>query len=350
VIDVASEKVEEIAEAPSAYGGAWGRDGTILFSPDERTPIHRVSAKGGAVSAVTTLDATRGDEAHRWPQFLPDGRHFVFLPWKLGSVPRVIQLASLDGGSTRTLCESESAALVRLDNVGACYRIAVDRGLSLKEVIVRGRRRRIAEHHALRGIDLEIRRGETIGIIGGNGAGKTTLLRLIARVLYPTAGRIRVRGTVAPLIDLFGMLHHELTGRENAYLTGALLGVRRRDMQRKIDAIADFAGIGEFFDAPLRTYSTGMMVRLAFATTTSVDADILLIDEALAVGDAAFQRKSGARIEEFRRAGVTGVVVSHDVRHLAGICDRILWLEGGRIVEVGQGRQVVERYLASSAG
>src|SRR5205823_1586349 len=193
-------------------------------------------------------------------------------------------------------------------------RLAIDKGLSIKELVVRRRRRRIADYEALRGVDLEIRRGETVGIIGGNGAGKTTLLRLIARVMRPSSGRIRVRGTVAPLIDLFGMLHHELSGRENAYLTGALLGLRRRRMQERIDAIAEFASIGDFFDAPLRTYSAGMMVRLAFATASSVDADILLVDEALAVGDAAFQRRSGMRMEGFRRAGVTSVLVSHEDR------------------------------------
>ena len=245
--------------------------------------------------------------------------------------------------------DAASDAVVRLDDVGVRYRMVIDKGLSLKELVVRRHRRRIAEFEALRGVDLEIRRGETIGIIGSNGAGKTTLLRLIARVLYPTSGRIRVRGTVAPLIDLFGVLHHELTGRENAYLTGALLGLRRPEMRKRIESIADFAGIGDFFDAPLRTYSAGMMVRLAFATATSVDADILLIDEALAVGDAAFQRKSRARIDGFRRSGVTCVVVSHDVRRLAELCDRIVWLDRGRVVDVGESGRIVQRYLQRSS-
>src|SRR5439155_4087620 len=131
--------------------------------------------------------------------------------------------------------DSASDAVVRLDDVGVRYRMVIDKGLSLKELVVQRHRRRIAEYEALCGVDLEIRRGETIGIIGGNGAGKTTLLRLIARVMRPSSGRIRVRGTVAPLIDLFGMLHHELSGRENAYLTGALLGLRRRRMVERID-------------------------------------------------------------------------------------------------------------------
>lgn len=235
---------------------------------------------------------------------------------------------------------------VRLDDVGVRYRVALERGLSLKELVVRRRGQRVLEYEALSGIHLEVRRGETVGIIGRNGAGKTTLLKLIARVLTPTSGRIRVRGTVAPLLDLFGALHPDLTGVENVYLTGAVLGLSRRNMRTRIDAIADFAGIGEFINAPLRTYSTGMMVRLAFATLTSVEADILLIDEALAVGDASFHEKSTARINAFRNSGATSVIVSHDVHHLAAICDRIAWLDRGRVVEVGESADVVQRYLA----
>lgn len=237
---------------------------------------------------------------------------------------------------------------VRLDDVAVRYRLALDRGLSIKELVVRRRGRRIVEYEALQGIHLEVRRGETVGIIGRNGAGKTTLLRLVARVLTPASGRIRVRGTVAPLIDLFGAFHPDLTGRENVYLTGALHGLGQREMRDRIDSIADFAGIGEFLDAPLRTYSTGMMVRLAFATATSIEADILLIDEALAVGDASFQEKSAARLDAFRRSGATSLIVSHDVHHLAEICNRIVWLDRGNVVEDGDSHGVVQRYLASS--
>lgn len=241
-------------------------------------------------------------------------------------------------------------AAVLVDDVVVRYRIALDPGVSLKEFIVRRRRRRTVDFDALRGVSLEVRRGESLGIIGRNGAGKTTLLKLIARVLHPTSGRVRIRGTVAPLIDLFGAFHHELTGRENAFLNGAVLGKSRSDMRERIDSIAAFADIGEFFDAPLRTYSAGMMVRLAFATATTVDADILLVDEALGVGDAAFQQKSFARIEAFRRSGVTFIVVSHDVYRLADMCDRVVWLDAGRIVEIGPSREVVQRYLASLTG
>jgi len=236
---------------------------------------------------------------------------------------------------------------VYLDGVSVRYRVTLDSGVSLKEYFVRRQRRRVLEHEALRNVDLEVRRGETLGVIGRNGAGKTTLLKLLARVLNPSAGRIRIHGTVAPLIDLFGAFHPELTGRENAFLNGALLGVTHRQMRERIDTVAEFAGIGEFFDAPLRTYSAGMLLRLAFSVATSVDADILLVDEALGVGDAAFQQKCAARMEAFRERGVTFVVVSHDVLRLADMCDRIVWLEAGSIVDIGAGREFVDRYLAA---
>ena len=236
---------------------------------------------------------------------------------------------------------------VQLDGVSVRYRVALDAHATLKETIVRRRRPRLVEHVALDGVTLAVVPGEMLGIIGRNGAGKTTLLNVMARVLHPTAGRLRIRGTVASLIDLLGGFHPELTGRENALLRGAFLGVGRAAMRARLDGIAAFAAIGDFFDAPLRTYSAGMVVRLAFAVATSVDADILLIDEALGVGDAEFQNKCAARMEEFRARGVTFVVVSHDVQRLAAACDRMLWLDGGRICADGSPRDVVARYAAS---
>ena len=241
--------------------------------------------------------------------------------------------------------EMSPEAALRLDDVDVRYRIALDVGLSIKEWIVRRRKRRVLEHEALRGITLEVGRGETVGVIGSNGAGKTTLLKVISRLLDPSAGRIRVRGTVAPLVDLLGAIQYELTGRDNAYLAGALLGIRRNAMRSRIDEIESFADLGQFFDAPLRAYSVGMLARLAFATATSVGADILLIDEALAVGDASFAQKSAARLDQARRRGVTTILVSHDVMRLAEMCDRIVWLHAGRIHRIGGARDVVREYL-----
>jgi ABC-type polysaccharide/polyol phosphate transport system ATPase subunit len=241
--------------------------------------------------------------------------------------------------------EPGAGTAVACDALRVVYRLPLDRGLSIKEAFVRGRGRRFSEHVALDGLDLVVGRGEALGIIGANGAGKTTLLKVVARVLSPTSGRLRVTGRVAPLLDLLGAFHPELTGRENAGLAGAFLGLSLRDAAARVGAIADFAEIGPFLDAPLRTYSSGMMLRLAFAVATTVDADVLAIDEALAVGDAAFQEKCAARMREFRERGVTFLVVSHDVLRLRDMCDRVLWLEHGRMRALGPPGEIVGSYL-----
>lgn len=227
------------------------------------------------------------------------------------------------------------------------YRVPLDGAVTLKEAIARRTRRRMMEHLALDDLTLEVARGEMLGVIGRNGAGKTTLLNVLARVIEPTAGRVRIRGSVAPIIDLMGGLHPELTGRENVLLRGAFLGAGRAAMLARTGAIAEFADIGPFFDAPLRTYSAGMVVRLAFAIATSIDADILLVDEALGVGDAEFQLRCAARMRQYRERGVTFVIVSHDVMRLEQSCDRMLWLDGGRIGALGDPHDVVQRYAAS---
>jgi len=240
-------------------------------------------------------------------------------------------------------------ASIRLDGVSVRYRVPLEGRRTLKEAITRMRRPRTIEHLALDDLSLHVERGEMLGIIGRNGAGKTTLLNVMARVIHPTAGRLRVAGSVAPMIDLLGGFHPELTGRENVMLRGAFLGIGRAAMRARLDAIEDFAGIGPFFDAPLRTYSAGMIVRLAFAVASTVEADILLIDEALGVGDAEFQNRCAARMREHRQRGVTFVVVSHDAMRLQAMCDRILWLDGGRIRALGPPADVVTDYASSLA-
>jgi lipopolysaccharide transport system ATP-binding protein len=238
--------------------------------------------------------------------------------------------------------------VVKLDDVSVRFRVSLEPPMSLKEAMVRMRRRRFIEHLGLDALTLSVRRGEIFGIIGRNGAGKTTLLNVMARILHPTAGRLRIRGSVSPLIDLLGGFHPELTGRENTFLRGAFLSIARAEMAARVESIESFAAIGRFFDAPLRTYSAGMIVRLAFAVATTVDADILLIDEALGVGDAEFQQKCVARMDEFRARGVTFVIVSHDTHRLAGMCDRMAWLDAGRVRAVGDPREVVAQYALAS--
>lgn len=249
-----------------------------------------------------------------------------------------------------TVCDERPARdnstdVVLLDDVSVSYRLAVDAPLSIKEAFLRRRRRRIAEHRALDGVTLRVRQGETLGIIGRNGAGKTTLLNVVARVIHPSGGRLRIRGAVSPLIDMTGGFHQELTGRENVYLRGAVLGLRRADMRSRMDAIAEFAELGRFFDTPLRTYSSGMVLRLGFALATSIDATVLLVDEALAVGDAEFQAKCAGRMRELRERGVTFIVVSHDLESLAAMSDRILWMDKGRSRAIGTPGLVMSEYL-----
>ncbi|HEX3583572.1 MAG TPA: ABC transporter ATP-binding protein [Thermoanaerobaculia bacterium] len=235
--------------------------------------------------------------------------------------------------------------VLRLDDVSVSYRRVWERA-SLKERLA-GRTTRARDHLALDGVDLALARGEAVGIIGMNGAGKSTLLRVAARILQPASGRVRIRGRVAPLLDLIGAFHPELTGRENVYLQCALHSFTRREIAERFDEIIAFAEIGDFLDAPLRTYSSGMMLRLAFAILSSIDADILLVDEALGVGDAGFQEKCASRMRAMRDRGLAFLIVSHDLTRIREMCDRVVWLHSGRVRAMGNAADVVARYIDS---
>ncbi len=235
---------------------------------------------------------------------------------------------------------------IRVENVSVRYRIPRERIKTLKEYAIRHFTKRVVydDFEALREVNLEIEPGETVGIVGRNGAGKSTLLRLIARILRPTEGRVVVVGKTAPLLELGLGLHGELTGRENVLLQGALLGFTRAEMKRRLDRIVAFAELEEFIDAPMRTYSTGMAARLAFSVATDVDPDILLVDEALAVGDERFQLKCHDRMEAFRRAGKTVLLVSHALAQVRQNCRRAVWIHGGRVARDGDVHEVTEAY------
>jgi ABC-type polysaccharide/polyol phosphate transport system ATPase subunit len=194
---------------------------------------------------------------------------------------------------------------------------------------------------ALRDVSFEVQRGEALGIIGPNGAGKSTLLKLLASITTPTEGEIVIRGRLAALIEVGSGFHPELTGRENVYLSGAILGMKRREIAHKFDRIVEFAGVARFIEMPVKWYSSGMYVRLGFAIAAHLDPDILLLDEVLAVGDAAFQEQCLARIRELRRAGTTAVFISHDLTAVEQLCDRVLLIEGGQIARSGMAVEVV---------
>jgi ABC-type polysaccharide/polyol phosphate transport system ATPase subunit len=248
-----------------------------------------------------------------------------------------------------SLHSMESSQAILLEDVGVCYRTPVERILTFKEYAIRWLQRKVRHREvwALRDLDLLVDRGETFGVIGANGAGKSTLLKLVARVLRPSTGRVVVSGNVAPLLEFGAGFHPELTGRENVYLNGAMLGFSRREMEEKFNRIVDFAELWDFIDSPIRTYSSGMTTRLGFAVATDIQPDILLIDEVLSVGDEAFQRKSSARMQEFRDRGATILLVSHNMATIEQICHRAAWLDHGRLMAIGQPIEVIRAYRQS---
>lgn len=240
--------------------------------------------------------------------------------------------------------------VISLENVSVRYRAPEQPFRSFKEYAIQLLRRRVrlTEFWALKNINLEIFKGETFGIIGRNGAGKSTLLKVVSRVLSPTHGRVLIHGQVAPLLELGAGFHPELTGRENVFLNGALLGHSQREIKAHLPEILDFAQIDGFIDAPLRTYSSGMAARLGFAVATSWRPEILILDEVLAVGDEDFRAKCYARMNEFRTQGTTVLLVSHDMNMVQAKCTRAAWLSQGSIQAVGNVEAVITAYRGNA--
>ena len=247
---------------------------------------------------------------------------------------------------------------VEFDHVSKRYLVAAPAGVpataAARFSLRRWRRAPKLPFWALRTVSFAVRRGETLGIVGENGAGKSTILKLLCGITTPTDGEIRLYGRVAALIEIGSGFHPELTGRENVFLSGTLLGMRRREIAAKLDAIVAFAGIDSFLDTPVKWYSSGMYVRLGFAVAAHLDAEILLVDEVLAVGDEAFQARCLARVEELRRGGATIVLISHDLAAVERVCERVLLIERGRVALEGDPHSVIrgyrERLIAAAAG
>ena len=247
---------------------------------------------------------------------------------------------------------NHSETILRLDNVSVRYRIPNERIATLKEYAIRRLQQQVQfqDFWALHGINLKIFRGEIFGIIGRNGAGKSTLLKVVSRVLAPTEGRIWIKGRVSPLLELGAGFHPELTGRENVFLNGTLLGHTRQEVESRLDEILNFAELGGFIDAPLRTYSSGMVARLGFAVATAWQPEVLILDEILAVGDEAFRAKCQARMQAFRTKGTTTLLVTHDMNAVRSMCGRTAWLDHGLLKEVGPTAEVVKVYQQTING
>lgn len=208
---------------------------------------------------------------------------------------------------------------------------------------------RRADFWALKNVSLQIRRGETVGIIGSNGAGKSTLLKILSRITIPTEGRVRISGRTASLLEVGTGFHQELTGRENIFLNGAILGMTRAEISAKFDEIVEFSGVEEFLDTPVKRYSSGMYVRLAFAVAAHLEPEILIVDEVLAVGDAAFQKKCLGKMGSFAQSGRTVLFVSHNMEAIRALCQRCVWMKDGRLHEDGEAEEVVDAYFKGTS-
>lgn len=236
--------------------------------------------------------------------------------------------------------------IIQAEQISMRYLMTYDRVMSIKEYLVQlvTGKLKYDEFWALKNVSFSIKKGEVIGIIGHNGAGKSTLLKVISGILKPTSGNIKIDGNIVPMLELGSGFDHDLTGRENIFLNGAILGYSEEFLKAKYDEIVAFSELDKFIDIPLRNYSSGMLMRLAFSIATVVNPDILIVDEILAVGDANFQAKSRARMMELMSGGTTVLFVSHSIGQIREMCDRVIWLEHGEVKRIGETQQVCDEY------
>lgn len=239
--------------------------------------------------------------------------------------------------------ENENA--IEITNVTKKFKVYMDKGHTLKELTLFHKRRKYEEREVLKGISFEVKKGEALGLIGHNGCGKSTTLKLLTRIMYPDSGTIEMRGRVSSLIELGAGFHPDMSGRQNIYTNASIFGLTRKEIDNRIESIIAFSELEEFIDNPVRTYSSGMYMRLAFSVAINVDADILLIDEILAVGDANFQAKCFNKLREVKSKGTTIVIVSHSLGQIEQICERSIWIHNGRVKAEGSPREVHPQYL-----
>ncbi|MGA1183317.1 MAG: ABC transporter ATP-binding protein [Ilumatobacteraceae bacterium] len=243
-----------------------------------------------------------------------------------------------------------STPAIRVESLWKNFRLYHERNRYIKAAMLRGRRARYEEFWALQDVNLTVEKGATVGVIGSNGSGKTTLLKCLTGIYTPERGSISVEGNLAALLELGAGFHPELSGTENIYLNGSIMGMSKKEIDNKFDSIVEFAGLEQFIDTPVKNFSSGMTVRLGFSIATHVEPEVLLIDEILSVGDQAFQRKSTEKIEQFRRDGRTILVVSHSLGLVQQLCDTVVWLEKGRVKMIGPAAEVIAEYTGNTYG
>ena len=236
---------------------------------------------------------------------------------------------------------------VRVDHVSKTFRLYHERNQTIKSAVMRGRTSVHDDFLALNDISFEVPSGSTFGLIGSNGSGKSTLLKCLANIYFPNSGTITHFGRIAAMLEVGSGFHSELSGRENIFLNGSILGMSKKEITRKYDEIVDFSGVEAFIDQPVKNYSSGMYVRLGFAIAINVNPDILIVDEVLAVGDADFQAKCLTKFQDFKTEGRTVILVTHDMRTVASMCDSAAWLNKGELVTVGPAAETTKQYLDS---
>lgn len=232
-----------------------------------------------------------------------------------------------------------------VDNVYKKFKLVYDKPFTLKERLVFWNKTKTGYHEVLKGINLKIKKGETVALIGVNGSGKSTLLKLMTKIIYPSEGSITTNGKLTSLLELGAGFHPDFTGRENIYFNASIFGLTAQEIDARVQEIIDFSELGEFIEAPVRTYSSGMYMRLAFSVAINVDAEILLIDEILAVGDQHFQDKCFEKMQELKNSGKTIVIVSHSLNSVKSLCNRAVWLYNGEIKMDGKTSEVIDEYL-----
>lgn len=243
----------------------------------------------------------------------------------------------------------EKNIMIKAKNMGMKFNLGIEKGLSIKQFFIdllKGKRKNKIKNEfwALDDINFEVKTGEVIGLIGSNGAGKSTLLKIVAGVMKPTKGEIKVNGNVCPMIELGAGFDYDLTARENIYLNGAILGYSKDFIDKKFNDIVEFSELSNFLEVPVKNFSSGMIARLAFSIATIVDPEVLIVDEILSVGDLAFQQKSEEKMKSMICGGTTVLYVSHSIESIESLCDRVIWLEHGRIVEIGNPTDVCKKY------
>lgn len=241
--------------------------------------------------------------------------------------------------------------MIEVKNVSMKFNLGIEKDFSIKQAFVnffdpkqRKKKKKKEEFWALNNVSFEVKKGEVVGLIGSNGAGKSTLLKVVSGVMKPTTGDVKVKGVISPMIELGAGFDAELTARENIYLNGAILGYSKKFLDDKFEEIVEFSELRDFLDAPVKNFSSGMTAKLAFAIATVVNPEILIVDEILSVGDIKFQKKSKDKMLEMIKGGTTVLYVSHSLESIKELCDRVIWLEHGNIVEIGNAKSICEKY------